>query len=87
MGIFSVSFWPRVLKVRQPCYSWTTPFGSGATTRDVDSRESGHGLAAGCCEHGTEPPDDIAGEELPEQLRGRQTVSVTRWTLLGGQAK
>jgi len=53
----------------------------------VDSRKSGHGLAASCCEHGTEPSDDTAGEEFPEQLRGRQTVSVTRWTLLGVQPK
>jgi hypothetical protein len=40
----------------------------------VVSRESGHGLAAGCCEHGTEQSDDTAGEEFPEQLRDRQTV-------------
>jgi len=53
----------------------------------VDSRESGHGLAAGCCEHGTEPTDDPAGEEVPGQLRGRETVSITRRTLLGGQVK
>jgi len=41
----------------------------------VDSRESGHGLAASCCEHGTEPTDDTAGEVVPEQLRCRETVS------------
>lgn len=53
----------------------------------VDSRESGQGLAAGRSEHGTEPSDDNAGEEFPEQLRGRETVSATRQTLLGGQVK
>jgi len=53
----------------------------------VDSRKSGHGVTTGCCEHGTEPTDDTAGEEVPEQLRGRETVSITRRTLLGGQVK
>ena len=53
----------------------------------VDSRESGHGLAAGCCEHGTEQSDDTAGDEFPEKLRDRQTVSDTRRAPLGSQAK
>jgi hypothetical protein len=53
----------------------------------VDSCESGHGLAAGYCEHGNGQSDDTAGEEFPQQLRGRQTVSATRRNLLGGQAK
>jgi hypothetical protein len=40
----------------------------------VDSRESEHGLAAGCCEHGTEESDDTAGEEFREQLRDSRMV-------------
>ena len=74
-GIFSVSFWARALFVSpalvgQRHSAMGRQQGMYLKEYGVDSRESGQDLTAGCFEHGTEPQDDTAGEEFPEQTDG-----------------